>query len=167
MGASGVGQWAKHAAAASYTSATSQEQGADGAVGLVRSSKYLPPELMPSLAACKGADIAVLTRDTATGDIHQRPHVYLATPARGAGALIQMPQHWQQLADRIRQPSRASGSRDAPLRIILFEALYDAVSGQHKTLHRHPSWPWAAVPLQQTGTRLRRSAPLGQMTHRQ
>jgi hypothetical protein len=68
-------EWAKHAAAATYTSATSPEQlqGAAGAVGLVRSSEYLPPELMPSLAACIGADIAVLTRDarvTARDDRH-------------------------------------------------------------------------------------------------
>jgi hypothetical protein len=70
MGASGVAEWAKHAAAATYTAA--REPGAAGALGLVHSSEYLPPELMPNLAACIGADIAVLTRDVATGDVHQR-----------------------------------------------------------------------------------------------
>jgi hypothetical protein len=55
------------------------EPGAAGApaLELVHSSEYLPPELMPSLGACIGADIAVLTRDVAAGDIKQRPHVYL------------------------------------------------------------------------------------------
>jgi hypothetical protein len=97
------------AAAATYMAATGPERGAAGALGLVRSSEYLPLELMPSLAACIGADIAVLTRDTATGSVHQRPHVYLATPAEGKGELAQMPQHWQQLAGQIGQPWSVTG----------------------------------------------------------
>jgi hypothetical protein len=53
------------------------EPGAAGApaLGLVHNSEYLPPELMPSLAACIGADIAVLTRDKATGNVKQRPRL--------------------------------------------------------------------------------------------
>jgi hypothetical protein len=79
-----------------------RKRGAAGALGLVRSSEYLPPELMPSLAACIGADIAVLTPhpgDMATGNIcTSTTLLYLATPAEGTGALVQMPQHWQQPA---------------------------------------------------------------------
>jgi hypothetical protein len=65
----GPAEWARHAAAATYTS--TGEPGAAGApaLELVHSCEYLPPELMQSLAACIGADIAVLTRDMATGDI--------------------------------------------------------------------------------------------------
>jgi hypothetical protein len=89
----GPAEWAKHAAAATYTA--TGEPGAAGApaLELVHSSEHLPPELMPSLAACIGADIAVLTRDMATGDIKQRLHVYLARPAEGAGAVVQVPLH--------------------------------------------------------------------------
>jgi hypothetical protein len=43
----------------------------------------------PSLAACIGADIAFLTRDMATGDVQQRPHVYLARRAGATGAVDQ------------------------------------------------------------------------------
>jgi hypothetical protein len=52
----GPTEWARHAAAATY--AATGEPGAAGApaLGLVHSSEYLPPELMPSLAACIGAD---------------------------------------------------------------------------------------------------------------
>jgi hypothetical protein len=126
----GVGptEWARHAAAATYT-ATS-EPGAAGApaLGLVHSSEYLPPELMPSLAACIGADIAVLTRDMATGEIKQRPHVYLSRPAEGTGAVVQVPLHWR-LADCLPAGlgschSRASGTGSgdvpvAPLRVVM------------------------------------------------
>jgi hypothetical protein len=120
---------------ATYTA--TGEPGAAGApaLGLVRSSEYLPPKLMPSLATCIGADIAVLTRDMATGDIQQRPHVYLARPAEGTGAVVQMPLHWRLLAGRLGQQSRASGSGDvpvAPLRVVMFDGRYDAASGQHR-----------------------------------
>jgi hypothetical protein len=113
------------------------EPGAAGApaLGLVHSSEYLPPELMPSLAACIGADIAVLTRDMATGDIKQRPHVYLARPAEGKGAVVQVPLHWRLLAGRLGQQSRAPGSGDipvAPLRVVMFDGRFDAASEQHK-----------------------------------
>jgi hypothetical protein len=86
---------------------------------------------MPSLAACIGADIAVLTRDMATGDMQQRPHVYLARPAEGTGAVVQVPQHWRMLAGRLGQQPRASGSGDvpvAPLRVVMFDGHFDAAS---------------------------------------
>jgi hypothetical protein len=92
---------------------------------------------MLSLAACIGADLAVLTRDMATGDIQQRPHVYLARPAEETGAVVQVPLHWRLLAGRLgRQPrARASGSGDvpvAPLRVVIFDGRFDASSGLHR-----------------------------------
>jgi hypothetical protein len=90
---------------------------------------------MPSLAARIGADIAVLTRDMATGDIKQRPHVYLARPAEGTGAVVHVPLHWRLLAGRLGQQSRASGSGDitvAPLWVVMFDGRFDAASGQHR-----------------------------------
>jgi hypothetical protein len=89
---------------------------------------------MPSLAACIGADIAVLTRDMATGDIKQGPRVYLARPAEGKGAVVQVPLHWRLLAGRLGQQPRASGSGDvpvAPLRVVMFDGRIDAASGRH------------------------------------
>jgi hypothetical protein len=122
----GPAEWARHAAAATYTA--TGEPGAAGApaLELIHSSEYLPPELMPSLAACIGADIAVLTRDIATGDIRR---------AAGTGAVIQVPLHWRLLADRLGQQPRASGSGDlpvAPLRVVMFDGHFDATSGRHR-----------------------------------
>jgi hypothetical protein len=71
----------------------------------------------------------------ATGGIQQRPHVYLARPAEGTGAVVQMPLHWRLLAGRLEQQSRASGSGDipvAPLRVVMFDGRYDAASGRHR-----------------------------------
>jgi hypothetical protein len=101
--------------------AATGEPGAAGApaLGLVHSSEYLPPELMQSLAACIGVDIAVLTRDM----------------ARGTGAVVQMPLHWRLLAGRLEQQSRASGSGDIPvalLRVVMFDGRYDAASWRHR-----------------------------------
>jgi hypothetical protein len=87
------------------------------------------------------------------GDIKQRPHVYLARPAEGTGAVVQVPLHWRLLAGRLGQQSRASGSGDipvAPLRIVMFDGRFRrgqwAAQG---TLHCHSSG--APVPLGQAG----------------
>jgi hypothetical protein len=118
----GPSEWARHAAAATYTATGEPGAAQAPALGLVHSSEYLPPELMPSLAACIRADIAVLTRDImATGDIKQRP---LARQAEGTGAVVQMPRHWRLLAGLLGQQSRASGSGDipvTPLRVVMFD----------------------------------------------
>jgi hypothetical protein len=130
---------------------------------------------MPSLAACIGADIAVLTRDMATGDTKQRPHVYLPRPAEGTGAVVQMPPRWRLLAGRLGQQSRASGSGDipvAPLRVVMFDGRYDAASGRHRGHYTailpeqqcHPSGTGGMVKIAATGVRRLESAPLSRMT---
>jgi hypothetical protein len=153
----GPTEWARHAAAATYTA--TGEPGAAGApaLGLVHSSEYLPPELMPSLAACIGADIAVLTRDMTTGDIKQRPHACLARPAEGTGAVVQVPLHWRLLAGRLGQQSRPH-ARPGAGRFLSLDSgsscLTDAttrpVGGTgDTTIHCHTSG--TAVPLGQAG----------------
>jgi hypothetical protein len=57
----GPAEWARHAAAATYTAAGKPGAAGAPALELIHSSEYLPPEFMPSLAACIGANIAVLT----------------------------------------------------------------------------------------------------------
>jgi hypothetical protein len=67
--------------------------------------------------------------------IKQRPHVYLARPAEGTGAVVQVPLHWRLLAGRLGQQSRASGSGDipvAPLRVVMFDGRFDTAIGQHR-----------------------------------
>jgi hypothetical protein len=69
---------------------------------------------------------------TATGGVKQRPHVYLARPAEGTGAVVQVPLHWRLLAGRLGQQPRASGSGDvpvAPLRVVMFDRRFDATMG--------------------------------------
>jgi hypothetical protein len=89
----------------SVTSATSPEQGAAGALGLVRSSECLPPELMPSLAALKGQGL--WSRCQGTGN---------SLPA-GLGSC-----HGRQEA----------GIPHSCSSCLMNEGVYDAASGRHK-----------------------------------
>jgi predicted CxxxxCH...CXXCH cytochrome family protein len=151
------------------------------ALELVHSSEYLPPKLTPSLAACIRADIAVLTRAMATGDIKQRPHVCLARPAEGTGAVVQVPLHWRLLAGRLGQQSRPHGRPGAGIFLSLHSGsscLTDAstrpVGGSGDTnLHCHSSgtggnrsatWTGGMVIIAATGVRRPGSAPLSRMT---
>jgi hypothetical protein len=122
------------------------------------SSEYLPPELMPSLAACIGADIAVLTRDMATVDIKQRPHVYLAVVQTPDAIMPQA--HSTHTGDcspaglGSRYGRQGAGTPESPHSgsSCLTDSTTWPASGRHRgryTAYCHPSG--TAVPLGQAG----------------
>jgi hypothetical protein len=105
-------EWVKHTQPAVYspageppTSRTAtqlRKSHAGDTPRLTQSAVYLPPALMPSLAACTQKDIIVLTRHPASGKIDPRPHIYLAIPtptSRGNLSLVNV-QPWQSFTQR-------------------------------------------------------------------
>ena len=98
---------------------------------------YMPSALMPSLSACVGRDIVVLTRDPTTRLITRCPTVYLAIPLpptrTRSPVLVSTAKEWSTLTARVTDtgpPLRPPTTRLPTPRVLLFDGTYDTTTGR-------------------------------------
>lgn len=109
--------WAQHLSAARYNPTTGR---------LSSSSTYLPPELLPSLAATIRKDIVVLTRNSATGRIQPKPVLYPSTPPpnRRGRPIVCSLTDLETITLRFRATDPAHPTPSRP-RVVIFDGNYD------------------------------------------